>query len=55
MMIVEDQPFVERISPFDMFVDPEATCLEDANWIEQRIVRHLESAKKYKRYNKLFY
>ena len=50
MMIVEDQPFVERISPFDMFVDPEATCLEDANWIAQRIVRPLEEAKKDKRY-----
>ena len=50
MIIVEDQPFVERISPFDMFVDPEATCLEDANWIAQRIVRPLEEAKKDKRY-----
>ena len=50
MMIVEDQPFVERISPFDMFVDPEATCLEDAAWIAQRIVRPLEEAKKDKRY-----
>jgi hypothetical protein len=50
MMIVEDQPFVERVSPFDMFVDPEATCLEDANWIAQRIVRPLEEAKKDKRY-----
>ena len=50
MMIVEDQPFVERISPFDIFVDPEATCLEDAAWIAQRIVRPLEEAKKDKRY-----
>ena len=50
MMIVEDQPFVERISPFDMFGDPEATCLEDANWIAQRIVRPLDEAKKDKRY-----
>ena len=24
-VVVEDQPFVERISPFDVFVDPEAT------------------------------
>ena len=50
MMIVEEQPFVERISPFDVFVDPEATCLEDAAWIAQRIVRPLEEAKKDKRY-----
>ena len=50
MMIVEDQPFVERISPFDIYVDPEATCLEDAQWICQRIIRPLEEAKKDKRY-----
>ena len=45
MVIVEDQPFVERISPFDMFVDPEATCLDDAKWIAQRIVRLLDVVK----------
>ena len=37
MTVVEDQPFVERISPFDMYVDPEATCIEDEKWIAQRI------------------
>lgn len=41
-MIAEvDQPFVERISPFDVYVDPAATSLEDARWICQRIVRPL--------------
>jgi len=50
MMIVEDQPFVERISPFDIYVDPEATCLEDAQWICQRIIRPLEESKTDKRY-----
>ncbi len=50
MMIVEDQPFLERISPFDMFVDPEATCMEDAKWIAQRVVRRLEDAKTDKNY-----
>ena len=49
MIVVEDQAFVERISPFDMFVDPEATCLEDAKWIAQRIVRPLDEVKKDKR------
>jgi len=49
-VIVEDQPFVERVSPFDIYVDPEATCMEDAQWICQRIVRPLEEAKKDKRY-----
>ena len=50
MVVLEDQPFVERISPFDMFVDPEATCLDDAKWIAQRIVRPLSEVKKDKRY-----
>ena len=27
MRVVEDQPFVERVSPFDVFVDQEATCM----------------------------
>ena len=30
MTVVEDQPFVERVSPFDIYIDPEATCIEDA-------------------------
>jgi hypothetical protein len=50
MTVVEDQPFVDRVSPFDIFVDPEATCIEDAQWIAQRVVRPLEEAKKDKRY-----
>lgn len=50
MRIVEDQPFVERISVFDVFVDPAATCMEDARWIAQRIVRPLEEAEKDRRY-----
>ena len=51
MTVVEDQPFVERISPFDMYVDPEATCMEDAKWVAQRVTRRLEDAKSDKRYN----
>jgi hypothetical protein len=50
MTIVEDQPFVERVSPFDILVDPEATCMEDAKWIAQRIIRPLEEAQADKRY-----
>ena len=50
MSIVEDQPFAERVSPFDVFVDPEATCIDDMVWIAQRIVRPLEDAQKDKRY-----
>ena len=47
---VEDAPFVERVSPYDVFVDPEATCLEDATWVAQRITRTLEEVKKDTRY-----
>jgi len=35
--VLEDHPTVERVSPFDMFVDPDATRLFDARWIAQRI------------------
>jgi hypothetical protein len=50
VVITEDRPFIERISPFDMLVDPEATSLEDANWIAQRIVRPIEEVRNDKRY-----
>tara|TARA_R100001463_G_scaffold4829_7_gene17255 strand:+ start:1068 stop:2957 length:1890 start_codon:yes stop_codon:yes gene_type:complete len=49
-IVVEDQPFVERISPFDMFIDPEATSLEDAKWVAQRIVRPISEVKNDKRF-----
>ena len=35
----EDRPFVERISFFDMFVDPDARNLGEARWIAQRVRR----------------
>lgn len=40
-----DAPFVERVSPFDVLVDPEATSELDLKWIAQRIVVPLETAK----------
>jgi hypothetical protein len=46
----EDRPFVERVSPFDIFVDPEATSPRDMRWIAQRVVRDLEEAKRDPRY-----
>ena len=51
LIIKEDRPFVERVSPFDVFVDPDATSMEDARWIAQRIRRPLEDVKRDKRYN----
>ena len=51
MVIVEDRPYLERVSPFDMFVDPEATSLDDAKWIAQRIIRTIDEVRSDKRYN----
>lgn len=47
-----DAPFVERVSPFDIYIDPEATCPEDLKWIAQRMVLPLEDVKKNERYRK---
>lgn len=52
LCIKEDRPFVERVSPFDIFVDPEATCMDDARWICQRLYRPLEDVKRDERYKK---
>lgn len=43
--IKEDQPLVQRISPFDIFVDPDATNLKDARWIAQRMFIPIEVAR----------
>lgn len=48
---VEDRPFVERVSPRDIYVDPEGTTDRDIRWIAQRVVRDLEEAKRDKRYS----
>lgn len=50
-IITEDRPFVERVSPFDVFVDPDATSEEDMRWIAQRIRRPLKEVKADKRYS----
>jgi hypothetical protein len=49
-VVTEDRPFVERVSPFDMYIDPEATSLSDARWVCQRIVRPIEEVKVDPRY-----
>ena len=36
---LEDRPFVEQVSILDMFVNPEATTMDDIRWIAQRVVR----------------
>lgn len=51
MKLVKDQPLVRRVSPFDMFVDPDATVLEDARWIAQRAFVPIEVARKNEDWN----
>ena len=50
-IIREDRPFLERVDPFDMYVDPDAQCMEDVRWIAQRTRRPLKDAKIDKRYD----
>jgi hypothetical protein len=40
-----DQPFAERVSPFDVFVDPEGTSVRNIRWIAQKIKMPVEDAK----------
>lgn len=54
MKVVEDRPFVERISPFDIFVDPEATSMEDVRWIAQRIIKDVDEVRTDERYKSSF-
>jgi hypothetical protein len=50
-VIREDRPFLERIDPFDMFVDPNATCMQDMRWIAQRISRPIKDVQNDQRYD----
>jgi len=52
IIVREDRPFVERVSPFDVYVDPDATSEEDMRWVAQRIRRPLKEVKADKRYNR---
>lgn len=52
IVVLEDRPFVERVSPFDVYVDPDATSIEDAKWIAQRVRRPLMDVRSDQRYNR---
>ncbi len=52
LVVREDRPFVERVSPFDVFVDPDAVSLDKCKWIAQRIRRPLEDVRSDQRYNR---
>lgn len=51
LIVVEDRPFVERVSPYDIYVDPDGTSMDDIKWIAQRIKRPLADVRNDKRYN----
>lgn len=40
--VLEDRPFVEQVSILDMFVNPEATTMDDIRWVAQRVMRNVE-------------
>ena len=44
--VTKDQPLVKRVSPFDVLVDPDATCFEDVRWVAQRSFVPIEVARK---------
>jgi hypothetical protein len=52
MVVLEDRPFVERVSPFDVFVDPDADSSDNMKWIAQRIRRPLLDVRNDERYNR---
>ena len=39
LIVDDDRPFLERISPFDMYVDPDARHPKEMRWIAQRTWR----------------
>lgn len=52
MMVVEDQPTVERVDFMDVFVDPDGKSMKDIRWIAQRIRRPIEDVKSDPKYNR---
>jgi hypothetical protein len=50
LVVTKDEPFVERISPFDVFIDPDATGMDDAKWICHRVRRTINDVRTDKRY-----
>ena len=51
MLASVDRPFVERMSVFDMFVDPDARHTKEWGWVAQRIWRPVEDVKVDSRYS----
>jgi len=52
MYVYDDRPFLERISVFDMFVDPDARHPKEMCWIAQRIWRPIADVRVDSRYHR---
>ena len=48
--VVEDRPFLERVSPLDVYMDPESKQYDNIRWIAQRIVKDFDIVKRDRRY-----
>ena len=51
MYVYDDRPFLERISPYDMFVDPDARHPKEMCWIAQRVWRPIQDVQVDDRYS----
>jgi hypothetical protein len=51
LRITKDQPVAKRVSPFDIFTDPDAKVVEDLRWIAQRYYMPLEEARENEDWN----
>ena len=49
-VVTESRPFVERVSPFDIFVDPEAKSMHDARWVAQRVYKSVDEVRSHPDY-----
>jgi len=49
--VIKDDPFCERVSPFDVVVDTEACSTRELRWIAQRTVRDLSEVRDDPAYN----
>jgi hypothetical protein len=50
-LVTEDHPVVERVSPWDIIIDPDATRDQDLTWIAQRIAVPKAEARERKDWN----
>ena len=51
-IVLQDEPFVERVSPFDVFVDPDGTNMDNIKWICHRVRRPISEVRTDKRYSR---